>query len=687
MREVTTLLEEIKSTPVTDTENATVIFSTSEVLTAINSLHKRKAPGPDGIEAEHIIYAGESLLLPLTHLFNSIADLGYIPKSFRDGLLIPILKGPNKDPEVPGNYRGISLLSNFAKLFEKLLLSRLAPAVNLHPLQGGFRPGLSSSHTAFILQEAISSIRENKNKAFVAFLDAQKAFDTVWHAGLLTKLHNKGIRGKIWDLIHHWYAASTTAILWEGKISTPVRISQGVRQGAILSPLLYSIYVDDLLVKLSTCGEGSLINKVYVGSPMYADDLALITDNPHSLQLMIDVVHQYSHKWRYKINPLKSAVLVFGETAKSRDKNRTSRQWLLGDQRILEEDEIHHLGILRSVGSSTVSRTNERISRGRSSFFALNAVGARFGCLHPATTLKLYTTICLPIMLFGSELWVISKTEILMLERAHRKILRTIQGLPTRCPAVALNSLLGTLPINMCLAGRKLNFIFATLNLAPDSLARTVLLERLADPSPTSLMHSCSCLLEDFALPSLSTLSAAFPCTKYAWKKSTKLILRSRVYSELLSECSSLYISECDSVSFMKGRICPQWLASKGDRQMLQRSNFRVRLLVGCDGLEVDTSRFRAPRGTVRTSTCKLCNSGAEDAMHFLIVCPALQSTRDDLLSQAPSTLSAYTSSPSSLLNHLLGTTWLDDPPTQKYSVNFIHMLRQARAEIILANQ
>ncbi len=115
------------------------------------------------------------------------------------------------------------------------------------------------------------------------------------------------------DLIAHWYLASTTSILWEGKISTPVCISQGVRQG------LYSIYVDDL-VKLSSRGEGSRINEVYVGSPMYADDLALIADN---LQQMIDVVYQYTYTWRYKINPL---ILVLGESTRSREMNRLSRK-------------------------------------------------------------------------------------------------------------------------------------------------------------------------------------------------------------------------------------------------------------------------------------------------------------------------------------------------------------------------
>ena len=72
-------------------------------------------------------------MLHITHLFNAIANQGYIPKQFRVGLLIPILKGPSKDHKDPGNYRGISLLSNFAKLFEKLLLTRIAPLVQLNP--------------------------------------------------------------------------------------------------------------------------------------------------------------------------------------------------------------------------------------------------------------------------------------------------------------------------------------------------------------------------------------------------------------------------------------------------------------------------------------------------------------------------------------------------------------------------
>ena len=289
----------------------------------------------------------------MTALFNQIVEQEYIPQSFQHGLIIPIPKSSDKDPSDPSNYRGITLLSLIAKTFEKVILLRLQAAGipdQIHPLQGGFKPGVSCIHTAFIFQEAIQHLREQKQKAYVALLDVQKAFDTVWHNGLFYKLYQYGIQDNTWRILRKWYDSSSCTVLWDGEQSRPFNINQGVKQGAILSPLLYNLFVNELLVTLEQSGLGVKIGSVYCGAPMYADDLALIASSADELQAMLDIVSQYATKWRYCINPLKSKVLLFGS-------NRLpTTTWTIKGQKVEAVKEHLHLGILRSTASSTSSR-------------------------------------------------------------------------------------------------------------------------------------------------------------------------------------------------------------------------------------------------------------------------------------------------------------------------------------------
>ena len=214
-----------------------------------------------------------------------------------------------------------------SKVFEKLLLTRLSPQVSLvHLLQGGFRPKTRCMHTAFVLQEAINHLRSRKKKAYTAYLDVRKAFDTVWHDGLFLKLLF-GFPRYIWSILRNWYSHNTSAVLWNSSISHPFPIHQGVRQGAVLSPLLYSIFVNDLLLHLSSSGHGTSVNGIFCGSPMFADDLALVSESVSDLQSILNIVTHYANTWRYKLNASKSSILVIGESKRSRTLNRQTRSW------------------------------------------------------------------------------------------------------------------------------------------------------------------------------------------------------------------------------------------------------------------------------------------------------------------------------------------------------------------------
>ena len=124
----------------------------------------------------------------------------------------------------------------------------------------------------------------------MAFLDAKMAFDTVWHVGLMVKLHQKNIPSYIWHIINNWYSSSLTSVRWDNRNSRSFFIKQDVRQGAILFPLLYSVYVDSLLDIPTFSGCDVSIDSSYCGAPMYADDLALIADSEADLQTMLNGV-------------------------------------------------------------------------------------------------------------------------------------------------------------------------------------------------------------------------------------------------------------------------------------------------------------------------------------------------------------------------------------------------------------
>ena len=158
------------------------------------------------------------------------------------------------------------------------------------------------------------SIRESGKKAYVALLDAKKPFDTVWHQGLFVKLHRKGIPTRIWHILNNWYTSSSCSVLQCGNHSKSFLTLQGVHQGAILSPLLYCIFVDDLLNTLEHSGLIARIGEAFCGSPMYTDDLALVASSPEELQAMLDIVSHYASQWRYQLNCSKSVILVLGES-------------------------------------------------------------------------------------------------------------------------------------------------------------------------------------------------------------------------------------------------------------------------------------------------------------------------------------------------------------------------------------
>ena len=203
-------------------------ISTREIRNGIKTLNSGKSPGYDGITKEHLKHAGEGVIEVLCLAYNWIYQVEYVPINFRRGVQVPLYKGKNAPILDVNNYRGITLLTTFNKLFEIIIWKRMerwwVDTSVLSDLQGACRKGTSCVHTAYLLQEAIATNLQTSQKVFVTYLDVSKAFDGVWIDGLFFRLRELGIKGKTWRLLYITYTDFKCRVRVQDKMSDWYRL-------------------------------------------------------------------------------------------------------------------------------------------------------------------------------------------------------------------------------------------------------------------------------------------------------------------------------------------------------------------------------------------------------------------------------------------------------------------------------
>ena len=162
----------------------------------------------------------------------------------------------------------------------------------MHEGQAGFRVDRSCVDNIFTLNEIVQGrLREDK-KTYAFFLDIQKAYDTVWRNGLWYKLWDMGVKGKMWRVIKKMYGESKSMVFLEGERSEGFSVDQGVAQGCSLSPILFSIFINDLLKEVEHTELGiELNNGKRIGGLLFADDFVGVSDSKEDLQRLIDVLY------------------------------------------------------------------------------------------------------------------------------------------------------------------------------------------------------------------------------------------------------------------------------------------------------------------------------------------------------------------------------------------------------------
>lgn len=164
------------------------------------------------------------------------------------------------------NYRPISLATIVAKILDSLLDSRLQYYLNLHDAQFGFRPRLSTESAILALKHTVQYYTDRKTPVYACFLDLSKAYDLVSYNVLWNKMRSRGMPAHLVNLFRYWYANQTNLVKWSNSVSEAYRLECGVRQGGISSPTLFNLYVNDLIVELSSKRVGCRVGGVNVNN-------------------------------------------------------------------------------------------------------------------------------------------------------------------------------------------------------------------------------------------------------------------------------------------------------------------------------------------------------------------------------------------------------------------------------------
>ena len=357
----------------------------------------------DGIRPEHVLFGSDKLITHLQILFNAMIQHGYIVKDFLQGTITPIVKDSMGDVSDSSNYRPITLGPLFSKMFEIGLDIKVSPFLPSDPLQFGFQKKTSTSHALYALKSCIDHFTNNRSNAYVAFLDCTKAFDRISHYGLFLKLMEKGLPLVLLMLIVYWHLNMTCRVKWGAFLSDSFPVPLGTKQGGVMSPRFFALYVDGMLKILRSSGVGCHLLKLFVGAFLFADDLALVAPSRSALQKLMDLCNSYCEKFCLSFNTKKSGIMIFGKT------DYQIAPLILNGGKLAFVHEWKYLGTTICAGKSFSFTARPDIS---SFYRAANSVLNVLTDAHEHVLMNLLYTNCIPIISYACSVKQYSSSDM-----------------------------------------------------------------------------------------------------------------------------------------------------------------------------------------------------------------------------------------------------------------------------------
>ena len=381
------------------------------------------------INSDFLIHAPQKLYEILSRCFKSYMIHGHVSKVLLISSMVPLIKDKLGDATDSNNYRSIAISSLILKIFDLVILEVFSEFLQLDDLQFSYQSDVSTSMCTWIAVESISYFLRNGNEVYTCLMDMSKAFDTVQHSHLFKKLLDQGMPPIVVRYVLVSYKYQKANVRWNGEESRFFGIGNGVKQGAILSAILYCVYTNGIFQQLRRKKIGCHVGGTYVGILGYADDLYLMSPSMDGLQEMLKVCETYADthnlKFSTNANPSKSKTKCMAYMFKERD----LREMVLCGNKLPWVDKGKHLGM--RIDAKKDNLLTKDIMEKRARYIQnCNELVQEFS--YTSCRTKAYINRVFNSHVYGSVLWNLHGKEANMLYNTWSTSIRKIFDLDRR---------------------------------------------------------------------------------------------------------------------------------------------------------------------------------------------------------------------------------------------------------------
>lgn len=418
-------------------------FSYSELKRALKNT-KASTPGQDGISYVMLKKLSDESLKIILQFYNKVWEEGILPKRWKEAVIIPIKK-PGKDPSIPLNYRPIALTSHLGKVMEKMITDRLMYHMEKNnffsPYQNGFRHGKSTMDSIVKLESDIRKALINKETLIAVFFDVEKAYDMLWKEGLLIKLDQIGIEGKLYNWIKEFLIERNIKVKIGEYISRKGIIENGTPQGSVISPLLFIIMINDVFATIDK----------NVNKSLFADDGALwfrgrnVEYIVNKMQAALKNVEEWSYKWGFKFSVEKTKYIFFTNKRSSIDLKIN-----LYNKEIEQVKVIRFLGMWFDTKITWNVHINKMEDKCKKILNVMRCISGREWGADRVALKTIYSTMIRAVLDYGCIAYgTATKSQLGKLERIQSRALRICCGAYPSSPVSALQVEMGEMPIHL----------------------------------------------------------------------------------------------------------------------------------------------------------------------------------------------------------------------------------------------